>query len=69
MTGRFPKGYLEFESEMLASLEEEFQRTKDEGLRTLILMTRQILEIYWERKEPQHKYYCGIVPLNFDKVE
>ena len=54
---------------MLASLEEEFQRTKDEGLRTLILMTRQILEIYWERKEPQHKYYCGIVPLNFDKVE
>jgi hypothetical protein len=38
---------------MLGNLENEWRRTGDEGLRTLILMNRQILEIYWDRREEE----------------
>jgi hypothetical protein len=53
MSARFPKGYVKFESKMLGNLENEWRRTGDEGLRTLILMNRQILEIYWDRREEE----------------
>ena len=49
----WPVGYLDFESKILNELEKEWRENYHEGLRSLIITNRIVLEAYWR----ENKWY------------